>query len=187
MDEAETILSAAKAVIAMRDTNLQGTTTTESGGADELEVAEEEVASDETDVALAETESDDSVDTTAAGYDEAVASRTPFSAEPEVLAQYSADPVALTEAEPVSVEELILQEPGRDLRPDTITPAPDITSSGAASMEYAKEVQEDGLTLEEVAALETSEDKETASATEDAAADGSSDDEKQDASPDAAQ
>jgi hypothetical protein len=54
-------------------------------------------------------------------------------------------------------------------------------------MEYAKEVQEDGLTLEEVAALETSEDNETASATEDAAADGSSDDEKQDASPDAAQ
>jgi len=187
LDEAETILSAAKAVIAMRDTSLQGTTTTESGTADELEVAEEEVASDETDVFLAETESDDSGDTTAAGYDEAVASRTPFSAEPEVLAQYSADPVALTEAEPVSVEELILQEPGRDLRPDTITPAPDITSSGAASMEYAKEVQEDGLTLEEVAALETSEDNETASATEDAAADGSSDDEKQDASPDAAQ
>jgi N utilization substance protein A len=187
LDEAETILSAAKAVIAMRDTSLQGTTTTESGAADEFEVAEEEVASDETEVALAETDSDDSVDTTAAGYDEAVASRTPFSAEPEVLAQYSADPVALTEAEPVSVEELVLQEPGRDLRPDTITPAPDITSSGAASMEYAEEVQEDGLTLEEVAALEASEDNETASATEDAAADGSSDDEKHDASPDAAQ
>jgi N utilization substance protein A len=187
LDEAETILSAAKAVIAMRDTRLQGTTTTESGAADEFEVAEEVVASDETEVALAETDSDDSVDTTAAGYDEAVASRTPFSAEPEVLAQYSADPVALTEAEPVSVEELVLQEPGRDLRPDTITPAPDITSSGAASMEYAEEVQEDGLTLEEVAALEASEDNETASATEDAAADGSSDDEKHDASPDAAQ
>ena len=187
LDEAETILSAAKAVIAMRDTSLQGTTTTESAAADGLEVAEAEVAADETEVAADETESDDLVDTTAAGYDEAVASRTPFSAEPDVLAQYSADPVALTEAEPVSVEELILQEPGRDLRPDTITPAPDITSSGAASIEYAEEVQEDGLTLEEVAALETSEDNETASATEDAAADGSSDDEKQDASPDAAQ
>ena len=82
-----------------------------------------------------ESESDVAADETSAGYDEAVANGTPFSAEPEVLAQFSADPVALTEAEPVSVEELILQEPGRDLRPDTITPAPDITSTGAAAAE----------------------------------------------------
>ena len=55
-------------------------------------------------------------------------------------------------------------------------------------MEYAEEVQEDGLTLEEVAALETSElNNATAPESEDAAARGSSDDEKQDASPDAAQ
>jgi hypothetical protein len=128
------------------------------------------------------------VDETTAGYDEAVATGTPFSAEPEILAQYSADPVAVTEAEPTSLEELILQEPGRDLRPDTITPAPDITSTGAASIEFAEEVKEDGFTLEEVATLETSEvDNETAPGSEDAAADGSSDDEKQDASPDAAQ
>ena len=143
---------------------------------------------DELEVSPSDDQSADEVDDTTAGYDEAVANGTPFSAEPEILAQYSADPVAVTEAEPISVEEVILQEPGRDLRPDTITPAPDITSTGAASMEYAEEVQEDGLTLEEVAALETSElNNATAPESEDAAARGSSDDEKQDASPDAAQ
>ncbi|MDQ3586434.1 MAG: transcription termination factor NusA [Acidobacteriota bacterium] len=69
---------------------------------------------------------------TAEGYDEAVEQRAPFQAEPEILAQDSADPVALTEAEPMAADELILQEAGRDLRPDTITPSPDITSTGAA-------------------------------------------------------
>ncbi|HKR61636.1 MAG TPA: transcription termination factor NusA [Pyrinomonadaceae bacterium] len=176
LDEAETILSAAKAVIAMRDTSLQGT-----AESDESQEVEMESAADTS-------ESADIPDDTTAGYDEAVEKGTPFGAEPDVLAQYSADPVALTEAEPVSVEELILQEPGRDLRPDTITPAPDITSSGAASIEHAEEVEADGLTLEEIAALETSAaDNETVSESEGAAADGNSDDEKQDASPDAAQ
>ena len=181
LDEAETILSAAKAVIAIRDTSMQGATA-------ETTETEEVEAADEIEASPSDDELADVVDDTTAGYDEAVANGTPFSAEPEILAQYSADPVAVTEAEPVSVEEVILQEPGRDLRPDTITPAPDITSTGAASMEYAEEVQEDGLTLEEVAALETSElDNATAPESEDAAARGSSDDEKQDASPDAAQ
>ena len=179
LDEAETILSAAKAVIAMRDTSMQGAGS-ETGEGDEVEAASEAAPGDD-EPAVA-------VDETTAGYDEAVATGTPFSAEPEILAQYSADPVAVTEAEPTSLGELILQEPGRDLRPDTITPAPDITSTGAASMEYAEEVKEDGFTLEEVAALETSEvDNETVPGSEDAAADGGSDDEKQDASPDAAQ
>jgi hypothetical protein len=177
LDEAETILSAAKAVIALRDTSLQGATEEPAEG-------EEAVLESE---ASAPAESAVEADDTTAGYDEAVENGTPFGAEPDVLAQYSADPVALTEAEPVSVEELILQEPGRDLRPDTITPAPDITSTGAASIEHAEEVESDGLTLEEVAALETSEaDNETVPESKDAAADGS-DDEKQDASPDAAQ
>ncbi|HEX4899954.1 MAG TPA: transcription termination factor NusA, partial [Pyrinomonadaceae bacterium] len=179
LDEAETILSAAKAVIAIRDTSMQGAGS-ETAEGDEVE-ADSEAAPGGDEPAVA-------VDETTAGYDEAVATGTPFSAEPEILAQYSADPVAVTEAEPTSLEELILQEPGRDLRPDTITPAPDITSTGAASIEYAEEVKEDGFTLEEVATLETSEvDNETAPGSEDAAADGSSDDEKQDASPDAAQ
>jgi transcription termination/antitermination protein NusA len=181
LDEAETILTAAKAVITMRDTTIQGVGA-EPSETDEVAVAESEAE------ATPSPEAEDQVDDTTAGYDEAVAAGTPFSAESEILAQYSADPVAVTEAEPTSIEELILQEPGRDLRPDTITPAPDITSTGAASMEYAEEVKADGFTLEEMAALETSEvDNETAPGSEDAAADGSSDDEKQDASPDAAQ
>ncbi len=179
LDEAETILSAAKAVIAMRDTSMQGAGS-ETAEGDEVEAVSEASPSDDESAVV--------TDETTAGYDEAVATGTPFSAEPEILAQYSADPVAVTEAEPTSLEELILQEPGRDLRPDTITPAPDITSTGAASMEYAEEVEEDGFTLEEVAALETSEvDNDTAPGSEAAAADGSGDDEKQDASPDAAQ
>jgi hypothetical protein len=151
-------------------------------------LSETEEAEVEVEAEAEASEAVETVDDTTVGYDEAVEKGTPFGAEPEVLAQYSADPVALTEAEPVSAEELILQEPGRDLRPDTITPAPDITSTGAASIEYAEEVEAEGLTLEEVAALETSEaDNETVSASENAAADGNSENEKQDASPDAAQ
>ena len=71
-------------------------------------------------------------DTTAQGYDEAVENRASVGAEPEIRAQFSADPVALTEAEPFSEDELILQETGRDLRPDSVVPSPDITSTEAA-------------------------------------------------------
>ncbi len=83
------------------------------------------------------------------GYDEAVEQGTPFGAEPEILAQDSMDPVALTEADPISEDELLLQEAGRDLRPDTITPAPDITSSGAAYIEAAGQVGEGEPPVEE--------------------------------------
>ncbi|HEX8890404.1 MAG TPA: hypothetical protein VF779_14720, partial [Pyrinomonadaceae bacterium] len=68
--------------------------------------------------------------------------REPFTAEPEILAENSADPVALTEADPMSEDELLLQDAGRDLRADTITPAPDITSTGAAMIEAAEKVGE---------------------------------------------
>jgi N utilization substance protein A len=72
----------------------------------------------------------------AEGYDEAVRTRAPFMAEDlspdNILAQESVEPVALTEVEQMSTDELILQGAGRDLRPDTITPAPDIFSSEAA-------------------------------------------------------
>jgi N utilization substance protein A len=72
----------------------------------------------------------------AEGYDEAVRTRPPFLAEDlspdNILAQESADPVALTEVEQMSPDELLLQGAGRDLRPDTITPAPDISSAEAA-------------------------------------------------------
>ena len=63
----------------------------------------------------------------------------PFGAEPEILAQDSADPVALTEAEAISEDELILQEAGRDLRPDTIVPAPDVTAAEVAAIENLAE------------------------------------------------
>jgi len=200
LDEAETILNAARAVIAMRDRSMQGATE----GSDELEAGSEQPTeqrseSAELDESIEISDEEHSLDPTAAGYDEAVENGRPFSAEPEILAEYSADPVALTEIEPLSEAELILQEPGRDLRPDTITPSPDITSSGAAAVEYVNEINENGLSLEEIA---SSEDADTQAAaaetggsaktpapelTEDAASDGSNDEEKQDASPDAAQ
>jgi N utilization substance protein A len=196
LDEAETILNAAKAVVAMRDRSLQGTTEATSESEVEPEAATEELSvstdSDE-EVEVAEFETTDS---TAEGYDEAVEARKPFSAEPEILAEYSADPVALTEIEPISETELVLQQPGRDLRPDTITPAPDITSSGAAAVEYVNEMNESGLSLEEIASSEDDETTAEASASagttasgliEDAASDGSNDEEKQNASPDAEQ
>ncbi len=178
LDEAETILNAAKAVIAMRDTKLQG---------DSVGVAAAETESVETYEADA-TGVTAEEDPTAAGYDEAVAKGRPYSAEPEILARNSADPVAVTEAEPLAPEELLMMETGRDLRPDTITPAPDITSSGAASIEYAVEASESGQSLGDLADLEASENKTSApELSEDAASSGSSDEEKQDASPDADQ
>ena len=196
LDEAETILNAAKAVVAIRDRSLHATTEATFESEVEPEDATEEMSvstdSDE-DIEVAEFETTDS---TAEGYDEAVEARKPFSAEPEILAEYSADPVALTEIEPISETELVLQQPGRDLRPDTITPAPDITSSGAAAVEYVNEMNENGLSLEDIASSEDVETTAEASASaetsasglsEDAASDGSNDEEKQDASPDAEQ
>ncbi|MCA1602728.1 MAG: hypothetical protein LC776_14205, partial [Acidobacteria bacterium] len=93
--------------------------------------------------------------------------------------------------------ELILQEPGRDLRPDTITPAPDITSSGAAAVEYVNEISENGLSLEEIASSEDGDTEAGAAEAagsaktsapelpQEAASGGSNDEEKQDASRDA--
>jgi hypothetical protein len=85
----------------------------------------------------------------AEGYDEAVRESQPFRAEAEILAADSADPVAVTEAEPISEGELLLQEVGRDLRPDTITPSPDITSTGAAMIDAAGKVGEGEPPIEE--------------------------------------
>jgi N utilization substance protein A len=206
LDEAETILNAARAVISMRDKTLHGESeqlkvSEETAGAEgqesERTPIETHAVSAEFDESVEAGEVEPSAEMTAQGYDEAVEMGVPFSAEPEILAQESADPVALTEAEPVSEDEIVLQELGRDLRPDTITPAPDITSSGAAAIEHVNEMIEGEASFEELAAgeedaLETS----AAEATEavitsapeltDTASIGSSDDEKQDASPDAA-
>ena len=113
-----------------------------------------------------------------------------------MLAQYSADPVALTEAEPISPDELLLQEAGRDLRPDTLTPAPDVTSRGAAYIEAAGRIGEGEPPVEEesgfspradFASEASAPEVETSFApappdSEEAAADGSVDEEKPDAS-----
>ncbi len=211
LDEAETILNAAKAVVAMRESLKQ---TEEAGVAQEVEPAGSEgddgaadtiggpLASADAEESMAEGELASASDPTAEGYDEAVESGTPFTAEATIRAQYSADPVTVTESEPLSEHELILQEAGRDLRPDTITPGPDITSTGAAAIEYANEAIENGLSLEELASEELASNEEATEGLspeaneamtapeleEDAASNGSSDDEeKQDASPDAAQ
>jgi N utilization substance protein A len=159
LDEAETMLTAARAVIEMRTQSQLATTDAETESTDEPAAD----ASAET----AATESAD--DPTAAGYDEAV--------EQGVLA---------TEAEPITVDELNLQEVGRDLRPDVITPAPDITSSALADLEAGEESaateEADGSTADaetQLSALESSSD-------EDAASESTKTEKQADASDDAA-
>jgi N utilization substance protein A len=169
LDEAERILTSAQEVVATREATrlaeeqggtAEEATDDESGEAASLEagtVAEEtdEVADDQTTAELPEAhaaaaETDgDTEDETAKGYDEAVEQGQPYGAEPEILAQNSADPVALTEIEPMSAIELLLQEPGRDLRPDTVTPSPDITSSAVEAAELAEQISEEELLAED--------------------------------------
>ena len=209
LDEAEVILSAAKAVVGMRDKSLAGDGSEASGEIEageeaesELETAEvtaeDEAASEGEDESEGESVAAGAVeptnDPTEAGYDQAVEARSPFIAEPEILAQHSADPVALTEAEPFSDDEILLQETGRDLRPDTIVPAPDISASEEAALEQLREIADDEKLADEFAMNEDNVSPASAgepensalAAQEDAASSESSDEEKQDASPDAA-
>ncbi|MEP6743143.1 MAG: transcription termination factor NusA [bacterium] len=187
LDEAENILTAAQAVIAMRDRSLQAegeVQTSEEAG----ETVEQNAVSAEFDENVEVSGVEPSQEMTAAGYDEAVENGVPFSAEADILAQESADPVALTEAEAVSEDELILQEPGRDLRPDTITPSPEVTSTGAAALESVSEFVSEELIDEQLASELSADDTETSAPAvlEDAASRESNDEEKQDASSDAA-
>ncbi len=130
LDEAEKILSAAQSVIQVRDRSLQPAEDETAEGDTETESEpEQHAASVELDENAPATEVEPNDDMTAAGYDEAVEQGTPFSAEQTIRAEDSADPVALTEADPMSVDELILQEAGRDLRPDVVTPVPDMSLS----------------------------------------------------------
>jgi hypothetical protein len=119
---------------------------------------------------------------TAAGYDEAVENGVPFTAEQDIKAWDSADPVPVTEAEEIPADELALLESGRDLRPDTITPSPDITSSAVEAFDHIDENVADALASEEGFAFEASaEEAETTTpaVSEDAASGGSEDEEKQ--------
>ena len=176
LDEAEVILSAAQAVIAIRNA-----AQTEDG--EELP-EEQHAVSAEYDETIEAGEVEPNSEMTAEGYDEAVQNGVPYHAEPDILARDSADPVAVTEVEEVPEDEIALMEPGRDLRPDTITPSPDITSSGVAAFEQAEEVaaeilaaDEDFVSEAEDAAGETEPDAPAVS--EEAASGESTDEEKQ--------
>ncbi len=129
LDEAEKMLAAARSVIEMRDQKLQPQAdeeTSETAQTDSNTEIEQHAVSTEFDESSAPAEIEPNDEMTAAGYDEAVEQGAPFHAEEKIRAEYSADPVALTEADPMTVDELILQEPGRDLRPDVVTPDPDM-------------------------------------------------------------
>ncbi|HEY2963254.1 MAG TPA: transcription termination factor NusA [Pyrinomonadaceae bacterium] len=184
LDEAEVILNAAQAVIAMRNRNLaEG----EAAAPAEGETPEEQHAvSAEFDESVEAGEVEPNAEMTAEGYDEAVERGVPYHAEPEILARDSADPVAVTEIEPLPADEILLMEPGRDLRPDTITPSPDITSSGVAALESVEAVAAEILAADEEfvseaqAEARTGETEPTTPAvSEDAASGGSTDEEKQ--------
>lgn len=174
LDEAEQILSAAVAVVSMRDKTL-------AAAVEGDEAANDAETSDTVEASAEESETDETAtedDPTAEGYDEAVESGVPFGAEPEIMAKDSADPVAITEVEPTTEGELVLQELGRDLRPDTLVPAPDLSASEAAALENLEEITDDERLADEFAMSEDIVSPESADETE------KSDEEKQDASSD---
>ena len=110
------------------ETDAQEATTVER----EATTVEQHAASVEFDPDADAGEVEPSEEMIAEGYDEAVESGSPFIARETILAEESVEPVALTEVEHMSADELLLQGAGRDLRPDTITPAPDISSAEAS-------------------------------------------------------
>jgi transcription termination/antitermination protein NusA len=175
LDEAEKILAAARSVVEIRDHKLQP----EDTEAEESAIPAE---SEETESASPVQDSESGVDTTAAGYDEAVERGVPYSAEKNILAENSADPVALSEADPISVDQLLLQDAGRDLRQDVITPAPDLTSLAVADL--MAEADEEAAPIPAHASESGSADIENSAALESspdgpAATDESLEDEKQ--------
>jgi hypothetical protein len=152
---------------------------------DEEGGAEPHAVSAELDENAPATEVEPNEEMIAAGYDEAVEKGIPYQAEESIRAEHSADPVALTEADPISADELLLQEAGRDLRPDVITPSPDITSTAVADLEanireeqaeLAREEAEEAVTAEVQSQTET--DSPLASSSDESAA--SESDKKQD-------
>jgi transcription termination/antitermination protein NusA len=149
LDEAEGIIAAATTVISARNAT-QSDGEAPSGESDEDGTqVEQNAVSVEADPDADAGEVEPSKEMTAAGYDEAVEGGTPFTADPNALAEYSPVPVALTEADPVSEAEVLLQDAGRDLRPDVVTPAPDVTSTGVAQIAAAAEVGEGEPPVEE--------------------------------------
>ena len=142
LDEAEKMLEAARAVIALREQKLTEQT-------EEAASEEQHAVSAELDESAPATEVEPNDAMIAAGYDEAVEQGLPYQAEENILSEDSADPVALSEADPMSTGELILQDAGRDLRHDVITPSPDITSTAVADLQANIRDEEAELALEE--------------------------------------
>src|SRR3989440_1942042 len=166
LDETEKILLAAQSVNQVRHRSLQ--VPEEIAQETEGEI-NQHAASAELDETAAPAEVEPNDEMTAAGYDEAVEQGVPYQAEENIRAEDSADPVALTEADPMSIDELILQEPGRDLRPDVVTPDPDMTlavdpAEGQAAAEEAlsssETVEESDRPSEEVAATSANQEDE---------------------------
>jgi N utilization substance protein A len=163
LDQAEGMLNAAKAVIVARENSRLAAEAGEVVG-EEAAATDAEASDDAGTVALQDEGSEaveaTSPDPTAEGYDEAVNTGIPFGAEPVILAQDSMDPVALTEADPISEDELLLQEVGRDLRPDAIVPSADEEVEALLKLEAEYQTEsEDDSTLTEDVHTESSDEK----------------------------
>ncbi|HEX8178084.1 MAG TPA: transcription termination factor NusA [Pyrinomonadaceae bacterium] len=169
LDEAQSMIDSAQAVVAARERSkaegegeaegaaadaapTEAAETIESSGAGG-EVVHQNSVSVEFDPTSDAGEVEPSEEMIARGYDEAVEGRAPYQAEPVILAEESVDPVALSEADPMSADELLLQGAGRDLRPDTITPDPAMTSTGAALVADEEAADEGEPPVEEDAPL----------------------------------
>ena len=173
LDEAEVILEAAQAVIALRNKSLQEASA-EDG--EELQM-ETHAVSAEFDESIEAGEVEPSDAMTAEGYDEAVEGGLPLSGDVDSL-----DSAALTETELADADEIVLQEPGRDLRPDTITPAPDLGSSELPGLDNVDTIAAElAATDEEIASEEEAFEatNQTPAASHEAASGGSTDEEKQ--------
>jgi len=157
LDEAENILGAARSVIEIRERSLQPESVEGEEAEGAVPDAESQMAASAEPEATAAATGTESEDPTAEGYDEAVERGIPF----------SGDPAALTEADPMTVDELVLQDAGRDLRPDVISPAPDTGSPAVADLDADDSAEGDPLiaaapSTETSSALESSFDEKAA-------------------------
>src|SRR6266850_433232 len=154
LDEAEKILNAARAVIEIREKSLQAATEegAERDDAATGEVEQHAVSAELDGTSTAEVEPNNEM--TAAGYDEAVEQGVASGAE----------------ADPISEDELSMQDAGRDLRPDAIAPADDLEAAeheeetaaetDAATVASPGEAQtSSALESNEVAAIESSKEE----------------------------
>jgi transcription termination factor NusA len=174
LDEAEVILDAAKAVVAMRDRTLHPEK--EADEEAESETGQLHAVSAEFDESVEAADVEPSDEMTAEGYDEAVENGLPLLAAAEPV-----EPMALTETE-LDIDEIVLQEPGRDLRPDTITPAPDMGATEIPGLENVHNIAAEALASdEEIASAESFEEatNATPATLDEAASSGSTDEEKQ--------